>query len=285
MSGLFKTEEGREGEGLMGVSETKDGRSIVLETKDLTIRFGGLTAVSHLNLQIRKNVIYGLIGPNGAGKTTVFNLITQHYKPTAGQVLFNGNCLRKAKPAQAVKMGMARTFQNIRLFTGLSARDNVVIAMHMRLDVNWWMSMMGLKNYQKKENAMYAKADKLLKRTGLYEFAEHEAGSLPYGLQRRLEIARALATEPQLLLLDEPAAGMNPQEVTQLTEFIREIRDEFDITVLLIEHHMSLVMNLCEEITAISYGKEIAHGNPENIKNNAQVIEAYLGVDKDAKGK
>lgn len=270
---------------MVGMPGMNDDKPMVLETKDLTIRFGGLTAVGHLNLQIRKNVIYGLIGPNGAGKTTVFNLITQHYKPTEGQVFFNGKCLQKEKPHQVVKMGMARTFQNIRLFTGLTVRDNVVIGMHMRLGVNWWMSILNLKGYQRKEDEMYEKTDKLLKRTGLYELAEHKAGSLPYGLQRRLEIARALATEPSLLLLDEPAAGMNPQEVIELTKFIREIRDEFDVTILLIEHHMSLVMNLCEEITAINYGKEIAHGNPEDIKNDAQVIEAYLGVDKDAEGK
>lgn len=270
---------------MVGMPRIDEDKPMVLETKDLTICFGGLTAVSHLDLKIRKNVIYGLIGPNGAGKTTVFNLITQHYKPTEGKVFFNDKCLQKEKPHQVVKMGMARTFQNIRLFTNLSVRDNVVIGMHMRLGINWWMSMMNLRGYQKKEDGMYERVDKLLKRTGLYELAGNQAGSLPYGLQRRLEIARALATEPSLLLLDEPAAGMNPQEVIELTRFIREIRDEFDVTILLIEHHMSLVMNLCEEITVINYGKEIAHGNPEDIKNNEQVIEAYLGVDKNAEGK
>lgn len=256
---------------------------IVLETKDLTIRFGGLTAVNSLSLKIPKNCIFGLIGPNGAGKTTVFNMVTQHYKPTQGEILFLGKPL-SVRPDIAVKMGIARTFQNIRLFGSMSVRDNIIVAMHSNLGIGWIESMLNSKRYKETWAAMGEKADQLLAAVDLFEFRNEMATSLPYGLQRRLEIARALATEPKLLLLDEPAAGMNPQEVVDLLAFIRKIRNDFDLTIFIIEHHMSMIMKLCDRIAVLNYGQKIAEGTAEEIQKEPAVIEAYLGVDDVAKG-
>ena len=260
-----------------------DSQKIVLETKNLTMKFGGLTAVKDLNLAIPEGYIFGLIGPNGAGKTTVFNMITQHYKPTAGEVLYFGKPL-SVRPDVAVKMGIARTFQNIRLFGSMNARDNIITAMHGNLNISWIKSMIGTKDYRKKWQRMAEKADGLLAEVGLTAVATEKATGLPYGLQRRLEIARALATEPKLLLLDEPAAGMNPQEVTELLTFIRSIRDKFNLTVFVIEHHMSLIMKLCDRIAVINYGEKIAEGTAEEVQSHPEVIEAYLGVDDIVKG-
>lgn len=256
---------------------------IILETKNLTIRFGGLTAVGNLSIKIPEHCIFGLIGPNGAGKTTVFNMVTQHYKPTEGEILFLGNPL-SVRPDIAVKLGIARTFQNIRLFGSMSVRDNIIVAMHCHLGIGWVESMLNTKRYREKWEDMGEKADQLLEAVGLFEFRNEMATSLPYGLQRRLEIARALATNPKLLLLDEPAAGMNPQEVADLLTFIRKIRSDFNLTIFVIEHHMSMIMKLCDRIAVLNYGQKIAEGTAEEIQKEPAVIEAYLGVDDIAKG-
>ena len=255
----------------------------VLKARDLTIVFGGLVAVNKLNFEVQRRQIYGIIGPNGAGKTTVFNLITQHYAPTGGDVLLFDESLKGLRPDKVVGRGVSRTFQNIRLFQGLSVRDNILVGMHTRLNVNWIASMFGLGGYGSRVKTMAHRTDELLELVGLTRFAKEPATSLAYGLQRRLEIARALAAEPKLLLLDEPAAGMNPQEVTELSQFILRIRDDSDITILLIEHHMHLVMNICDHIIILNYGEKIAEGCPETVKNDPRVIEAYLGVDKNAR--
>lgn len=252
--------------------------SCLLELKSLCMVFGGLTAVSFLDLNIQKDSLIGIIGPNGAGKTTVFNMITQHYKPTSGQVIFKGKTLNGLRPDEVVKLGIARTFQNIRLFSTLSVQDNVLAAMHLRLNSSFVEALLNTSSYCAKEQAMQKRTNELLEMVGLEKFRMTLAGSLPYGLQRRLEIARALATEPTLLLLDEPAAGMNPQEVVDLIGFIRDIKEKFHLTVLIIEHHMNLVMNLCDRMVVLNYGTEIAEGTASEIQNNPKVIEAYLGV-------
>ena len=253
--------------------------SNVIEVKDVIMRFGGVTAVDHLNMAIPKGSIVGLIGPNGAGKTTAFNVITGFYTPTEGDVFFNGKKITGVPPHKICGLGMARTFQNIRLFYNETALENVMIGRHVRRKHHWWGSMLGLPGTLREEKDIRQKAEELLDRIGLSEYRDELASSLPYGAQRRLEIARALATEPSFLLLDEPAAGMNPQESLELMNFIRQIRDEFNLTILLIEHDMKVVMGVCEHIWVLEYGKLIAEGNAEAIRSNPRVIEAYLGED------
>ncbi len=249
----------------------------MLKTNKLSIMFGGLRAVSNLNLDIKKGQLVGLIGPNGAGKTTVFNLITGVYQPTEGEVLFDGEDTKGLKPFQVTQRGMARTFQNIRLFANLTVLDNVKIAYHFHVQYGVLESVFRVGRYFSEEADLDEKAIKLLDIFGLADKKDELAKNLPYGEQRRLEIARALATKPKLLLLDEPAAGMNPQETHELMELIRWIRDQFELTILLIEHDMSLVMGVCEHIYVLEYGAMIASGTPEEIKHNPRVIEAYLG--------
>ena len=249
----------------------------LLEVNNVSIVFGGLRAVSNLNMYINKGELVGLIGPNGAGKTTAFNMITGVYVPTEGQIVFDGNVVNGHKSFEVTQMGMARTFQNIRLFSELTVIDNVKIAYNMHIKYGLGGAVLRNALYFHEEEEAERKAVELLKIFHLEGHAYDYAKNLPYGEQRRLEIARAMATEPKLLLLDEPAAGMNPQETKELTEMIRWIRDEFDMTILLIEHDMSLVMNVCERIYVLEYGFCIATGVPEEIKNNKRVIEAYLG--------
>lgn len=249
----------------------------VLEVKDLGIDFGGLTAVNDFNMQVFNEEIVGLIGPNGAGKTTVFNMLTKVYKPTRGTITFLGQDTSKMSVVDMNKAGIARTFQNIRLFSNLSVIDNVKIGMHNKISYSNADAIFRLKKYRTEETMVQEKAMEILDIFELADQAEVIAGNLPYGAQRRLEIARALATEPKLLLLDEPAAGMNPQETEELMEMIRFVRDHFRIAVLLIEHDMKLVMGICERITVLNYGMMLAEGTPAEIQANPQVIKAYLG--------
>jgi branched-chain amino acid transport system ATP-binding protein len=247
----------------------------VLELKNATMRFGGLTAVNDFDMRIPEGHTIGLIGPNGAGKTTVFNMISGFYTPTSGVVIFNGNRLTGAPPHLVCKAGIARTFQNIRLFPTITALQNVMVGGHLRQKSAWWMPPFGL--HLKEEAALRAYCMELLDRLGLAAQARLPAGSLPYGAQRRLEIARALATKPSFLLLDEPAAGMNPQESSELMELIQSIRRDFNLTILLIEHDMKVVMGICSHIWVLEYGMCIADGSADAIRNNPKVIEAYLG--------
>ena len=249
----------------------------LLKVDNVSMVFGGLRAVSNLSMHIDEGELIGLIGPNGAGKTTVFNMITGVYTPTEGKVYFNGQQSSGKKSYQVTQMGMARTFQNIRLFSELSVIDNVKIAYNMHVTYNLADAIVRDGKYLSEEEFITQKALDLLKIFHLEEEAHEVAKNLPYGKQRRLEIARALATEPKLLLLDEPAAGMNPQETKELMEMIRWIRKEFNLSILLIEHDMGLVMGVCERIYVLEYGMKIAEGTPDEIKQNARVIEAYLG--------
>ena len=253
----------------------------VLETRNLGIDFGGLRAVEDFNLVIGRTEIAGLIGPNGAGKTTVFNLLTKVYQPTMGTVLINGRDTHGMNTEQANKLGIARTFQNIRLFGNMSVEDNVRIGLHNQIRYSTPAGVFRLPSYWKGERAQHERALDLLSIFDMQDLANHQAGSLPYGAQRRLEIVRALATNPSLLLLDEPAAGMNPHETEELMENIIKIRDKFQIAVLLIEHDMNLVMGICEGICVLNYGRVIAKGTAEEIQNNPVVIEAYLGKKKE----
>lgn len=249
----------------------------LLKVDNVSMVFGGLRAVSNLSMHIDEGELIGLIGPNGAGKTTAFNMITGVYTPTEGKVYFNGQQSSGKKSYQVTQMGMARTFQNIRLFSELSVIDNVKIAYNMHVTYNLADAIIRDGKYLSEEEFITQKALDLLKIFHLEEEAHEVAKNLPYGKQRRLEIARALATEPKLLLLDEPAAGMNPQETKELMEMIRWIRKEFNLSILLIEHDMGLVMGVCERIYVLEYGMKIAEGTPDEIKHNARVIEAYLG--------
>ena len=247
----------------------------LLEVRNIGISFGGLKAVNDFSLTIEKGQLYGLIGPNGAGKTTVFNLLTGVYKPDTGSIFLDGKNLTGKKTIEINQAGIARTFQNIRLFKSQTVFENILIAKHLRRTSNLFTATFHLNG--KEEAKMRKEAEELLRIVGLEDLRDEMATSLPYGKQRRLEIARALATEPKLLLLDEPAAGMNPQETDDLTAFIAKIRDEFGLTIFMIEHHMDLVMEISDRIYVLDFGKPIAEGVPEEIQNNQRVIDAYLG--------
>ncbi len=248
-----------------------------LAIQQVTRRFGGLVAVNEVSFDVQENEIFGVIGPNGAGKTTLFNTITGLIAPTSGKVLFDGKEITNFRPHQIAKFGIARTFQNIRLFGELSALENVAIARHLRTTTGVLNGVLGLPPTPKEEKQTYDRAQELLDLVGLSDRQDVKAKNFSYGDQRRLEIARALALEPKLLLLDEPAAGMNPNEKVQLSDFIRSLRDRFALTILLIEHHVPLVMGLCDRIAVLDFGQLIAIGQPEIVKNDRAVIEAYLG--------
>ena len=249
----------------------------MLETRELGISFGGLKAAQDVNLKIKKNALYGLIGPNGAGKTTVFNMLTGVYKPTTGTFYLDGENLTGKSAIEINKRGIARTFQNIRLFSNMSVIDNVLVGMGNQSHCNLFESIFRLPRYWKTEKELRTKARELLRVFGLDEERRTAASNLPYGKQRKLEIARALATNPKLLLLDEPAAGMNPQETAELMETICFVRDHFDMTILLIEHDMSLVSGICDELTVLNFGTTLATGPVAEVLSNPEVVKAYLG--------
>lgn len=260
---------------------------MILKTDNITMQFGGVTAVNLLNIEINEHEIVALIGPNGAGKTTAFNMITGVYTPTSGSVLYTDaqgqeQQITGQRPSEIAKIGVARTFQNIRLFKDLSVYENVMIAKHLHLKADFMSAALHLPWYNREQREMEASVEALLRKVDLWELRAEKASSLPYGQQRRLEIVRALATEPRLVLLDEPAAGMNPKETDELTEFIRQIRSEYNLTVFMIEHHMDLVMEISDRIYVLDFGMTIAEGTPDEIQNNKGVIDAYLGVDEDA---
>ncbi len=254
----------------------------VLKADNIVMQFGGVTAVNNLNIEVEKGKIVALIGPNGAGKTTAFNVITGVYQPTKGEVYFNGEKITGLSPDKITNKGIARTFQNIRLFKNLTVLDNILIANHLHVKSNFLSHTTRMPWSMSEERNMRIKSEMLLEKLGLLGLKNEISHSLPYGEQRKLEIARALATDAKLLLLDEPAAGMNPSETMQLSSFIHTIRDEFELTIFMIEHHMDLVMEISDKIYVLDFGQLIAQGTAEEVKNNKRVIEAYLGVEEDA---
>lgn len=253
----------------------------LLKVENATMQFGGLTAVKDFNLEIKEGEIVSLIGPNGAGKTTAFNMVTNVYTPTNGKVFLNNEDITGLRQDLITQKGIARTFQNIRLFKDLSVLDNVLIGNHVHIKSNFLGAIFKLPKYRNEEKEMIEKSIELLREVGLEDLKDEKASSLPYGKQRKLEIARALATNPKILLLDEPAAGMNPTETDELTDFVREVKDKFKLSIFMIEHHMQMVMSLSDKIQVFEYGITIAEGTPAQIQNDEKVINAYLGVSED----